>query len=50
MRAQEEVSANVVAAEDTAIDNDGEVQTSNLRSAFALQNSGFRYTNNLVAQ
>ena len=40
LRAQEEVSANVAAAEDTdtAIDDDDEFQTSNLCSAFALQN------------
>jgi hypothetical protein len=41
--AQEEISANVAAAEDTATDikMGKQVQTSNLHSAFASQNSGF---------
>jgi hypothetical protein len=41
--AQEEISANVAAAEDTATDikMGRQVQTTNLHSAYASQNSGF---------
>ena len=50
VRAQEEGFANGTAAENTAIDDDGKVQASNLHSAFTLQNSGYRSARNLAAQ
>jgi len=50
--AQEEISANVAAAEDTATDikMGRQVQTSNLHSAYASQNSGIRSARNLDGQ
>ena len=51
--AQEDISANITAAEDTATDikmGRQEVQTSNLNSAFALQNLGIRSARNLDVQ